>query len=225
MPSVHLLELGDTFYQAYGQAVGDLGFSDAALARACEEAGLDLLETRLLADDAPRDWVVAWQEQMDRRLLADVELPPNGRTARIRGLVQRRLENLQPEYLAVQRFHAILLRPAFALTAVETRWRMADALWKHAGDQAVGLDYHSKRASLAAIYAVTEHAWLGLMVREGRKNQAHETQKDAWPAITNQSMEFFDRCMRDVRRLSGYRAGLQSCVARLNPFRHYTRAA
>lgn len=124
---------------------------DDALTKAAEHGfGARLVE----------DWSISVDAAMLARL-ESLDLAAMGISARIRTAVLTRLELLKPHKKAARRASLFLAQPWQAPLAMRLLARTADRMWRAAGDPSVDINWYSKRASLAAIYAATEIAWFG----------------------------------------------------------------
>jgi ubiquinone biosynthesis protein COQ9 len=55
---------------------------------------------------------------------------------------------------------AILAMPQNLPLALRTNWRLADLMWRLAGDTATDFNHYTKRLTLSAVYTSTLLAWL-----------------------------------------------------------------
>ncbi|MBU1253251.1 MAG: COQ9 family protein [Alphaproteobacteria bacterium] len=134
------------------------GWSDAALAMAAQQAGVDADVARLAYDGGAMDMIAAWIETIDAAMA--VALPPEKLAQmkireRIRSLVQFRLDAVAGREEALRRAMAIMAMPQNAAAALRTGWHSADVMWRLAGDTATDYNHYTKRATLAAIYGAT----------------------------------------------------------------------
>lgn len=134
------------------------GWSDAALAMAAQQAGVDADVARLAYDGGAMDMIAAWIETIDTAMA--VALPPEKLAQmkireRIRSLVQFRLDAVAGREEALRRAMAIMAMPQNAAAALRTGWHSADVMWRLAGDTATDYNHYTKRATLAAIYGAT----------------------------------------------------------------------
>lgn len=126
-------------------------------------------------------WLDDWA---DRQMLAGLEQADLAALRTHQRLIlgiRLRLQALAPHREAVRR--AIVLNtPPFALMkAPQAVYRSVDALWYCAGDTATDLNFYTKRALLAAVYAATVLYWL---------EDSSEDFGDSW--------DFLDRRIADV---------------------------
>ncbi len=139
------------------------GWSDPALRDAADAAGVPFARARLAFPKGGIDMIEAWVGAIDRQMTQrdPVEaLAPLKIRERISRLIQIRLDIARPQREAVRRALAVLALPTNLARASRLGWRSADAMWRLAGDTAVDLNYYTKRATLAGIYAATLVVWL-----------------------------------------------------------------
>lgn len=134
------------------------GWSDAALAAAAAQEGVDLDVARLAYRGGAMDMIAAWIATVDGAMFA--ALPPERLAAmkireRVRELVQSRLDAVAGREEALRRALAIMAMPTNVARAAKLGWASADAMWRLAGDTATDYNHYTKRAILAGIYAAT----------------------------------------------------------------------
>jgi ubiquinone biosynthesis protein COQ9 len=95
--------------------------------------------------------------------------------------IRLRLQGLAPYREAVRRAIVLNTPPFGLLRAPQAIYRTVDALWYCAGDTATDLNFYTKRALLAGVYAATVLYWL----EDGSEDFA-----DTW--------DFLDRRIADV---------------------------
>lgn len=171
------------------------GFTDAALASAAAELGVDAAVLRLAFPDGALGMVDAWFASVDRAMAA--RLPVATLAAlkirtRIAALVAARLEILLPHREALRRALAVLALPTNVPAAARLGWRAADAMWRLAGDTAVDLNHYTKRTTLGAIYAATLLVFLDDDSEDLRITRA-----------------FLDRRIEDIMRFERTKAALR----------------
>jgi ubiquinone biosynthesis protein COQ9 len=99
-------------------------------------------------------WIAHVDAAMARALPAEM-LAAMSIRQRIRRLVIFRLDAVGPVEEALRRALAIMAMPQNVAKSLKLSWHSADAMWRLAGDTSTDLNYYSKRATLAAIYAAT----------------------------------------------------------------------
>lgn len=182
------------------------GWSRAALRRAARRIGMPPAEALALFPGGPADFAACFSRWADRRMIDRVEHLPLQQlrvSERVALAIDTRLETVEPWREAVRRAVTILALPQNAPLAIRLLYETVDGIWYAAGDSATDFSFHTKRATLAGIYAATLLYWL-----EDRSPGAVDTRG------------FLDRCLGDVARLGQARRRLQTAVDRLpNPLR------
>ncbi len=105
--------------------------------------------------------------------------------ARIRRVVELRLEAAAPHKEALRRALAVLALPWNAPAGLAATARTVDAIWHAAGDASADFSWYTRRATLAGIYWGTLAYWM----RDGDPD-------------TGGAMAFLDRRLADLGRLS-----------------------
>lgn len=134
------------------------GWSDAALAMAAQQAGIDEDVARLAYPGGAMDMISAWIETIDTamaRALSPGVLAAMKIRERIRALVQFRLDAVEGREEALRRALAVMAMPQNVPAALRRGWNSADIMWRLAGDTATDYNHYTKRAILASIYAAT----------------------------------------------------------------------
>ncbi|MCS7268363.1 MAG: COQ9 family protein [Geminicoccaceae bacterium] len=142
------------------------GWSDRALRAGADDAGIDRATARRLFPQGG-DSLLAWLDDWaDRKMLEACpaeelqRLPVRRRIAR---LVRARLEALAPHREAVRRALAARGLPGNWLEAGKAFWTTLDRIWQAVGlppEADSGLDYYTRRATLAAVLLSTTLFWL-----------------------------------------------------------------
>ncbi|ONG58981.1 rpsU-divergently transcribed protein [Pseudoroseomonas deserti] len=153
----------DAALRAMLPEVPRLGWSLAALRAGLAAGGRDPADAAWLFPDGPAGMVEAWCDLADRDMAAaaagqgleDLRIP-----GRIRALVALRLEQAAPHRAALRRALALLALPWNLGIATRATARTADAMWIAAGDASTDLSFHTRRMTLAGIYAGTLAFWL-----------------------------------------------------------------
>ena len=153
------------------------GWSSVALAEAAESALGDAAAARGHFPRGAVSAIEAWAGLSDRRIAA-LRVP-----ARIRRLVEIRLEQATPHREALRRALGLLALPWNAATAARITARTVDAMWNAAGDTSDDLSWYTRRATLAGVYGSTLAYWL----RE--------------PEDLAATLEFLDRRLAEVARI------------------------
>ena len=170
-------------------------FTDAVLARACQEAGAgDIARVRLFPDGPPSlveafsDWADA---EMDARL-AKAKLPAKKIRDRIKLAVRTRLDVLAPHKEAARRAAAWLTLPPNAALGLKLLYRTTDAMWRAAGDTATDFNFYTKRAILAGVYSATLMRWF-------TDESADESDTDAFLARRIEDVMRFEKLKAQVK--------------------------
>lgn len=130
--------------------------------------------------------VAAWIDLSNREMLAAAEA--EGVTAlrvpaRIRRVVELRLNAVAPHKAALRRALSLLSIPCNAPVALRTTAASVDAMWHAAGDTSADFSWYTRRATLAAIYGATLAFWI--------RNDDPDTAE---------AMEFLDRRLAGLAR-------------------------
>lgn len=139
------------------------GWSDDAVRRAAQEAGVDRQEAALAFSDGAMQMIEAWFAHIDAAMAE--ALPQDTLNAmpvhkRIRAAIVARIEAARPHKEALRRALAILAMPQNAAKAARLSWRSSDAMWRLAGDTATDYNHYTKRMILSGVYGSTILAWL-----------------------------------------------------------------
>lgn len=168
------------------------GWTRKAVDSAASQLGLDPAMAHLaMPKDAP-GLITIYIEEVDRGLEAwftPERLQTMKMRERIRTLVWRRLEIMEPAREAVRRALAVLAMPANLPLALRISWRTADVMWRIAGDTSSDFNHYTKRMTLAAVYGSTLLVWL-------------DDQTDGW----SETSAFLDRRIDNVMRFEKFKA-------------------
>ena len=139
------------------------GWTPAAVASAAAGHDVDPAVAALAFGNDPATMIIAYVEAIDAAL--EQEFPAETIAAmrvsqRIRALLVKRFDLMQPAREAVRSSLNIMARPGNALTAARLGWASADSMWRLAGDTATDFNHYSKRAILASITAATLLVWI-----------------------------------------------------------------
>ena len=108
---------------------------------------------------------------------------------KIRAIVWKRLEIMEPAREAVRRALSILAMPQNVPTGLKMGWRTADVMWRIAGDTSTDYNHYTKRMMLGGVYASTLLVWL-------------DDQTDGWA----ETGAFLDRRIDDVMKIEKLKA-------------------
>jgi ubiquinone biosynthesis protein COQ9 len=134
------------------------GWSGEAVKVAAEQAGVDADVAAYAFRGGAMEMIEAWTAAVDvamARVLSPAEIRALPIRARIRRLVQFRLDTVRGQEEALSRALSIMALPQNAARALKLGWRSADVMWRLAGDTATDYNHYTKRATLGAIYAAT----------------------------------------------------------------------
>jgi ubiquinone biosynthesis protein COQ9 len=108
---------------------------------------------------------------------------------KIRAIVWKRLEIMEPAREAVRQALSILAMPQNALTGLKSGWRTADVMWRIAGDTSTDYNHYTKRVMLGGVYASTLLVWL-------------DDRTEGW----TETATFLDRRIGDVMKIEKLKA-------------------
>lgn len=169
------------------------GWSQAALAAAVADTGIDAGLANALFPRGGIDLVLAYHRRGDARMLARLgERLGEGMRMRDRVAlaVRLRLEEEDPEL--VRRGATLFALPPYVPEGMRAAWNTADAIWNALGDTSEDANWYTRRMILSAVYSATLLYWLG----------------DASPG-REASWAFLDRRIDEVMRLEKAKAKVQ----------------
>ena len=143
---------------AIAEAAAFDGWSDAAVAVAAAQTGVDPAVAAYAFSDGAMAMIAAWIETVDRAMAAALPadvlagLPVRERIAR---LVRFRLDAVRGKEESLRRALAVMALPGNARAALQRGWHSADLMWRLAGDASSDYNHDTRRAILAAIYGAT----------------------------------------------------------------------
>jgi ubiquinone biosynthesis protein COQ9 len=168
------------------------GWSAAAVASAAATMDVDPAVARLAFPKDPTGLIGAYAEAVDDALVTafpEEAVQAMRVPARIRAIVLKRLEIMEPAREAVRTALAILAMPQKLLAGARLAWRSVDLMWRLAGDTATDFNHYSKRAILSSIYTATLLVWINDQSEGGIETR-----------------EFLDRRLADVGRFERVKA-------------------
>jgi len=139
------------------------GWTRAAVDSAAGQLGIDPVQARLAMPKTQAAMIDVYIQEVDRGLQAyftPERLSKLKIREKIRALVWRRLEIMEPAREAVRRALAILAMPQNVPLALRIGWRTADVMWRIAGDTSTDFNHYTKRMTLGAVYTSTLLVWL-----------------------------------------------------------------
>jgi ubiquinone biosynthesis protein COQ9 len=138
------------------------GWSDATLAAAARDEGIDPALARALYPRGGVDLALAYHRRGDAQMAQALAARDLG-ALRIREKValalRIRLEGADRE--AVRRAAALFALPQHAADGARSLWQTADAVWTALGDTSEDGNWYTKRAILASVQGATVLYWLG----------------------------------------------------------------
>ncbi|WP_127105092.1 COQ9 family protein [Pararhodobacter zhoushanensis] len=170
------------------------GWSEATLAAAARDTGLDPALAKALFPRAGVDLALAYHRRGDVQMLAalaEQDLTALRFREKIALAIRLRLENADRE--AVRRAATLLSLPQNAPQAARAVWATADAIWTALGDTSEDGNWYSKRAILSAVHSSTVLFWLG---------DDSEGQQETW--------SFLDRRIENVMQFEQTKAKIKA---------------
>lgn len=138
------------------------GWSDATLAAAARDEGIEPALARALYPRGGVDLALAWHRRGDAQMaaaLAARDLSALRTREKVALALRLRLEGADRE--AVRRAAALFALPPYAADGARALWQTADAVWTALGDPSVDGNWYTKRAILASVQGATVLYWLG----------------------------------------------------------------
>ena len=139
------------------------GWTRAAVDAAAAQLGIDQAQARLAMPKDQAGKVETYIHAVDRALeewftperLAGLKIRD-----KIRSILWKRLEIMEPAREAVRRALSILAMPQNVPAGLKTGWHTADVMWRIAGDTSTDYNHYTKRLMLGGVYASTLLVWL-----------------------------------------------------------------
>lgn len=166
------------------------GWSEATFRAAVGDIGMDVDPARLVCPRGSVDLAVAYHRSGDAAMfeaLAAAGLADMKIRERVSFAVHARLDAGDKE--TVRRGAALFALPQHAPEGAALIWGTADAIWTALGDNSEDVNWYTKRATLAGVYASTVLFWLG----------DHSPDDQA-------TWEFLDRRIEDVMQIEKIKA-------------------
>jgi ubiquinone biosynthesis protein COQ9 len=168
------------------------GWTEAAVVAAARAQGVEPAQAKLAVPKDQAGKIDLYIRGVDRAL-ADHFTPERleGLKIRekIRAIVWRRLEIMEPAREAIRRALSILAMPQNVPTGLKIGWRTADVMWRIAGDTSTDYNHYTKRMMLGGVYASTFLVWL-------------DDQTEGW----TETGSFLDRRIDDVMKIEKLKA-------------------
>lgn len=168
------------------------GWTAAAVDSAANSQGVDPAQARLAVPKDQAGKIDLYIRGVDRALedwFTPERLEGLKIREKIRAIVWKRLEIMEPAREAVRRALSILAMPQNVPTGLKTGWRTADVMWRIAGDTSTDYNHYTKRIMLGGVYGSTLLVWL-------------DDQTDGWP----ETASFLDRRIDDVIKIEKLKA-------------------
>ena len=168
------------------------GWSRAAVDSAAQQLGINPVQARLAMPKSQSGMIDVYIQEVDRGLEAyftPERLSKFKIREKIRALIWRRLEIMEPAREAVRRALAILAMPQNVPLALRIGWRTADRMWRIAGDTSTDFNHYTKRMTLGAVYGSTLLVWL-------------DDKSEGWA----DTAAFLDRRIDDVMKIEKFKA-------------------
>jgi ubiquinone biosynthesis protein COQ9 len=139
------------------------GWTQAAVDSAADQVGVDRAQARLAIPKDQAGKIDLYIRGVDRALgdwFTPERLEGLKIREKIRAIVWKRLEIMEPAREAVRRALSILALPQNVPTALKIGWRTADVMWRIAGDTSTDYNHYTKRMMLGGVYGSTLLVWL-----------------------------------------------------------------
>ncbi len=139
------------------------GWSEATFRAAVQDTGIAAPLARAICPRGALDLALAYHTAGDAAMLGrlrSADLAGLRFRDRIASAVRFRLE-ATPDKEVVRRGTALFALPQHAPEGAKAIWGTADLIWTELGDTSDDLNWYSKRAILAGVYAATVLFWLG----------------------------------------------------------------
>jgi ubiquinone biosynthesis protein COQ9 len=139
------------------------GWSETAFAAAAREIGMIPEEARRLCPRGAVDLAVAFHVAGDAAMVAAVGAADLGgmRYSEKVALAIRARVDAVTDKEAVRRGAALFALPHMAAEGARLTWGTADAIWRALGDTSEDINWYTKRATLAGVWAAVVLYWLG----------------------------------------------------------------
>ncbi len=150
----------------------------------------------------PTDMIEAAFALADQRMVEDSAGLEGGLTARVRGVIALRLEQMAGDKEALRRAMAHLALPGQAPRLARIIAASADSIWFAARDTSADFSWYTKRFTLGAIWLATLLFWLS--------DESPEAER---------TLAFVDRRLQGVGQFGKFRHKAQARLSSLIPFR------
>ena len=168
------------------------GWTEAAVDSAANSQSVDPAQARLAVPKHQAGKIDLYIRGVDRAL--EEHFTPERLSGlkireKIRSIVWKRFEIMEPAREAVRRGLSLLAMPQNGLTGLKIGWRTADVMWRIAGDTSTDYNHYTKRVMLGGVYASTLLVWL-------------DDQTEGW----TETAAFLDRRIDDVMKIEKLKA-------------------
>lgn len=139
------------------------GWSEVTFRTAIEDANIPNVEARALFPRGAIDLALAFHMRGDAAMVAALEetdLTALRFRDRVAYAIRKRLDLVEQNKEAVRRGVTLFSLPLYAAEGARTLWHTSDAIWTALGDTSDDLNWYTKRATLAGVYAATVLYWL-----------------------------------------------------------------
>ena len=168
------------------------GWSEAAVVAAAGAQGVEPAQAKLAVPKDQAGKIDLYIRGVDRALtgyFTPERLEGLKIREKIRAIVWKRLEIMEPAREAIRRALSILAMPQNVPTGLKIGWRTADVMWRIAGDTSTDYNHYTKRMMLGGVYASTLLVWL-------------DDQTEGW----TETGSFLDRRIDDVMKIEKLKA-------------------
>jgi ubiquinone biosynthesis protein COQ9 len=139
------------------------GWTETAVDSAANSRGIEPAQARLAVPKDQAGKIDLYIRGVDRALeewFTPERLEGLKIREKIRAIVWKRLEIMEPGREAVRRALSILAMPQNVPSGLKIGWRTADVMWRIAGDTSTDYNHYTKRVMLGGVYASTLLVWL-----------------------------------------------------------------
>ncbi len=162
--SDHIAEVTEKVVVAALEHVTFDGWSDATLAAAIADSGVDAALAKLAFPRGAIDLALAFHYRGDAamtRAMAALDLENMRYSARVAKAISLRLEFAVPDKEAVRRGVTFFALPIHAADGARAVWHISDAIWNALDDTSRDINWYTKRMTLSAVYSSCVLFWLG----------------------------------------------------------------
>lgn len=146
---------------ALARAAGE-GWTDAMLAHAGADAGIESARLSILFPEGVRDLLGCYSEGLDQAMvtrLGGLNVAKMRIRERISIGIRVRIEAIGADIDAARRAAALLTLPPYAGLGLTLSYHTVDALWRCIGDRSTDFNFYTKRALAGGVYLSTLAYW------------------------------------------------------------------